>query len=118
MKTLPALAALAVAGAFVAPTVSQAQEANSVRVTYADLNLASLGGQNALKGRMVGAARVVCHFREDAQDSHDMWLSTASNDCRSDAMAKAQPQYEAAVAAARHGSVTVLDGAALIITAP
>ena len=114
MKTLPALAALVVAGAFVAPTVSQAQEANSVRVTYADLNLASLGGQHVLQGRISNAARVVCYVEED---SHDLTLATETTACRSGAMAMAQPQYEAAVAAARHGSVTVLDGAALIISA-
>jgi UrcA family protein len=114
MKTLPALAALAVAGAFVAPTVSQAAEANSVRVSYADLNLASSGGQHVLQGRIAGAARVVCYVQEE---THDLTLASATNACRSDAMAMAQPQYEAAVAAARHGTVTVLDGAALIVSA-
>ena len=39
LKTLPALAALAAATALVVPTVSQAAEQNSVRVSYADLNL-------------------------------------------------------------------------------
>ena len=38
-KTIPALAALAISTALVVPTVSQAAERNSVRVSYADLNL-------------------------------------------------------------------------------
>ena len=59
-KTLPALAALAVATALVVPTVSQAAEKNSVRVSYADLNLTTDFGQHKLQRRIVFAARLVC----------------------------------------------------------
>jgi UrcA family protein len=113
LKTLPAFAALLAAGALVAPTVSEAAESNSVRVSYADLNLASDLGQNMLQRRITGAARVVCVI----EDSKELALASATNECRKDAVASAQLAYEAAVAAARRGTVTVLDGAALIITA-
>ena len=113
LNTLSALAALAVASALVAPTVSQAEEPNSVRVSYADLNLASGDGQHLLQRRITGAARTVCVI----EDSKELALRSATNLCRSDAIASAWPAYERAVAAVRHGTVTVGTGAALIVTA-
>lgn len=41
LKAIPAFAALLTASVLVVPTVSQAAESNSVRVSYADLNPAS-----------------------------------------------------------------------------
>lgn len=114
LKTIPAVAALVVASALVVPTVTQAQETHSMRVSYADLNLGSNAGQASLQRRIAGAARIVCVI----EDSREMALQAATKDCRSDAIASAEPAYEAAVAAAKHGSVTVLDAAALIVTAP
>jgi UrcA family protein len=113
LKTISALAALAVASAVVLPTVSQAEEPNSVRVSYADLNLGSDVGQHVLQRRIAGAARIVCVI----EDSKEIALRSATNVCRSEAMARAQPAYASAVAAARHGTVTI-DAAALIIAAP
>ena len=112
LKAMPAFAALVVAAAFVTPTVSQAAGSNSFRVSYADLNLASDVGQRALQGRITRAARVVCVF----EDSRQLDLAIATNLCRSDAISRAQPAYEEAVAAARHGTVTVGGAAALIVT--
>jgi UrcA family protein len=113
LKTICALAALAIASALVAPTVSQAEEPNSVRVSFADLNLASDSGQRTLQRRITGAARTVCVI----EDSRELGLSRATNDCRNDAIASARPAYEAAVASAtRHGTVTILDTAALTVT--
>jgi UrcA family protein len=112
LKTLPALAALAVAGALVIPTISQAAETNSVRVSYADLNLVSSVGQHTLQGRIAYAARVVCVI----EDSRELALASATNACRSDAIDRAQPAYEAAISAARHPSVTVLGSTSLIVT--
>jgi UrcA family protein len=112
-RSLPIIAALAAAGTLVLPTVSQASESNSVRVSYADLNLASDAGAHALQGRIAFAARTVCEI----EDSREIALANATNECRSDAVSRAQPAYEAAVSAARGGTVTVLDGAALIVTA-
>ena len=42
LKPTLAFAAILVASALLTPTVSQAAETNSVRVSYADLNLASI----------------------------------------------------------------------------
>ena len=113
LKTLPALAALVVATALVTPTVGQAAEAISVRVSYADLNLATGFGQNKLERRIAFAARSVC----GTADPRDLNFVRAVSDCRDGTIADAQPAYEAAVASARHGMVTVIDGAALIVTA-
>ena len=112
VKTLPALAALVVASALVMPTVSQAAEQNSVRVTYADLNLATNFGQQRLQGRIAFAASVVC----GPADHRDIPFIEAVGECRTATIADAQPAYQAAIASARHGEVEVL-GAALIITA-
>jgi UrcA family protein len=114
LKTLPALAALAVASALVVPTVSQAQDTASVRVSYADLNLATDFGQNKLQHRIAYAAETVC----DKADPFDLNYTRAVSDCRTGAVAGAQPAFFAAVAAARHPSVTVLDATALIVTRP
>lgn len=108
-KAIPALAALAAAAMLVVPTVTQAANSNSVRVSYADLNLTSDAGRQVLQGRIAFAARVVCEF----EDSRELALATATNLCRSDAVERAQPAYQAAVARAVHPTVTV--GAASII---
>jgi UrcA family protein len=114
LKTLPALAALVVASALVVPTVSEAQDTASVRVSYADLNLATDFGQNKLQHRISYAAETVC----DKADPFDLNYTRAVSDCRIGAVAGAQPAFLAAVAAARHPSVTVLDATALIVTRP
>jgi UrcA family protein len=112
LKTLSALAAVAVASALVAPTVSQADEPNSVRVSFADLNLASNVGQHMLQRRIAGAARTVCVI----EDSRELALASATKACRGAAIASARPAYEAAVASAtRQGTVTILDSAALVV---
>jgi UrcA family protein len=114
LKTVTAFAALLVASTLVATTVSHAAEPDSMRVSYADLNLASATGQRTLENRIVRAARIVCVY----DDSRDTDLAIEVNACRSDAVAGAQPAYTAAVNAARRGTVTVLDAAALIVTTP
>ena len=113
MKTLPALGALFVASVLVVPTVSQAATTNSVRVSYADLNLATAPGRDVLEGRIAGAARRVCEI----EDSRELALAQATNVCRSAAISDAQPAVDAAIAAVLKGSVTVLDAAALIVSA-
>lgn len=112
-KTLSALAALAVAAAVVVPTVTQAAETDSVRVSYADLNLTSDFGQGKLQRRIAFAAQVVC----GPADHRDVPFIQKVTECRRGTIADAQPAYLAAVASARHGTVEILDGAALIITA-
>jgi len=113
LKTLPAIAALVVAGALVVPTVSLAAAADSVRVSYADLNLTTAFDQARLQRRISFAATFVC----GPADHRDIPFARAVGKCRSETIADVQPAYEAALAAARIPSVTVLDSAALIVTA-
>jgi UrcA family protein len=111
MKTIPVLAALAATSLLIVPTVSRGAEPNSVRVSYADLNLASDAGASILSKRIVGAARVVCEI----EDSRELPLAKATNACRNQAIAGAQPQYLAAVSAARHPTITVVPTAIEVI---
>ena len=112
LKPTLALAAVLVATTLVTPTVSQAAESNSVRITYADLNLASKVGQHRLQARIADGARIVCEI----EDSKQMDLAAATNACRSDAIEGARPAYEAAVAASLHPSVDVLGAASIVVT--
>ena len=114
MKTVIAVAAVLAASAFVVPTVAQAQEVASARVSYADLDLASDLGQQNLQRRIFHAAESVCGI---GAIRVDLKFALLAADCRDDAVATAQPQFLAAVDAARHGTVTVGGAAALIITA-
>lgn len=114
LKTFSALAALAAASAIVVPTVSNAEQILSVRVPYSDLNLASRAGQDTLTSRISGAAKYVCEG-----DLNTIDAISAVFACRSDAVASAQPAYRAAVAeATRHGTVTVLESASLVVAKP
>lgn len=107
---LAAVAAVAVAAALVVPTVSQAAESVSMRVSYADLNLGSDAGSQVLQRRIAIAARVVCGFEESKL--YDVIVAT--NACRSGAIEGARPAYEAAVASARHGTVIVGEAAIIV----
>jgi len=113
LKTFSAFGALIVASALVVPTVSQAATSQSVSVSYRDLNLAQDAGRRALAGRISIAARNVCEI----EDSRELALSNATKSCRTGAIDAAQPQVDAAIAAVRKGTVTVLDAAALIVSA-
>jgi hypothetical protein len=50
------------------------------------------------------------------EDSRELALARATNECRGDAIASAQPAYDAAVAAARRGTVIIGAGAALTVS--
>jgi len=113
LKTIPALAALVVATALVVPTVSHAAAPDAMTVSYADLDLGSATGQDRLQRRIGYAAETVCEVGR----SIEVARVAASNGCRADAIANVRPAFEAAVNAARRGTVTVLDAAALIVTA-
>ena len=114
LKPLSAIAAVMFATVLVTPTVSHAQEATSATVSYADLNLADAGGRAALTNRIAGAAGQVC---ATGASQRELELFQFSHSCRLGAIASARPAYDAAVAAARRGTVTVLTGAALTVTA-
>ncbi|HEX8840551.1 MAG TPA: UrcA family protein [Sphingomicrobium sp.] len=113
LKTFPALAALAAASALLVPTVSQAEDQNSVRVSYADLDLAKSIGQQRLQHRIAFAAERVCGFA----DARDLNYTRAVGDCRTETVADAQPAFQAAVARALRPSVTVLEAATIVVTA-
>lgn len=112
LKAIPAIAALLVASALIVPTVSQAAVSNSVRVSYADLNLASDAGASILERRIDFAARTVCEI----EDSREMALAHAASLCRDQAIKDARPQFVIALAAARHPSAIMLP-AAITVTA-
>jgi UrcA family protein len=114
LKTISAVAALAVASVFAVPTVSQAEDSQSVRVSYADLNLASVDGRHRLQHRVTYAAKTVCDLGET---SSQLSLAALTKDCREDTIARAQPQLAAVIDANRRGTVTVGGAAALILTA-
>jgi UrcA family protein len=113
LKPLLALAALATASGLLVPTATQAAATNSYRVSYADLNLASDSGRQTLERRIAFGARVVCEI----EDSRELALAAATKACRSDAINGVQPAYEAAVAAARRGTVE-LGASVLIVSVP
>lgn len=113
LKSISAVAAVLAATALVAPTVSQAAARESVRVSYADLNLGSDTGQRILGQRIDHAARTVCMVGK----WRNLALVHATEECRDETIAAARPAFEAAVHDARRGTVTVLDAAALIVTA-
>jgi len=114
LKTVPALAALAISAALVVPTISYADDLPTARVSYADLDLASNGGQKTLIRRMSFASDSLCGVGK----WKPIGLADDAANCSRETMAGAQPAYAAAVARARHGTVEVLDTSALIITAP
>ena|SRR5579872_2945328 len=113
LKTFPALAAMAAASIAVVPTISRAADTDSVRVSYADLNLISTFDQARLQNRIHSAAEIVC----GPADHRDVAFAKAVGHCQMATVADAQPAFAAAVAASRHPSVTVLEATALVVTA-
>jgi UrcA family protein len=85
----------------------------SARVPYGDLNLASDAAQNALQQRISLAATTVCNTAGPA----NLQFLRVDSECRDGAIASAQPAFNDAVAAARHGSVIIGAGAALTVSA-
>jgi UrcA family protein len=112
-KTLPLIGAMLCAGAMIIPSVSHASEVTSARVLYGDLNLASAEGQSALHRRVDFAADQMCGVGR----WKGLGIQDEASACSQDAVASAQPAVSAAIGASLRGSVTVLDGAALIISA-
>jgi UrcA family protein len=89
-----ALAATACAVATLSMTAAPASAADitvmpetvTVRVSYADLNLASAEGRARLDRRIAGAARSICGSFFPA----DLDMATLVRDCRADAIASAR----------------------------
>ncbi len=114
LKPVSAIAAVLLASALLVPTVSHAEDARSATISYADLNLADVAGRATLASRIAGAASNLC---DTDADQRELELFQFTRTCRLGAIANAQPAYDAAVAAARRGTVTVLSGATLSVTA-
>lgn len=112
-KILCAAASIIAASLTVIPTVASAQEARSVQVSYADLDLSNAGGEAALARRIDRAAQFVCG---EGTVHPGLDVATAVRQCRATAVADARPAFEAAVRAAR-AEVEVLT-AALTVGAP
>lgn len=105
-------ALLFVGSTLMATTPAHADDSNSVRISYADLNLASPVGRQTLLRRIAWGARTVCLL----EDSRELSLYFTTKECRNNAVVRARPAYEAAVAQFLHPSVRVLDTAALVVT--
>ena len=112
-KTIPVLAAIAVASALLVPTVSQAASADQATVSYADLNLRGQQGRDKLLRRIDFAARSVCAVSQ-ATALGDIGRAA---DCHEDALARVQPAFDSAVRSALNPNVTISSAASLIISA-
>ena len=110
---LKVITAALLAAAALAPNAASAATGTSVAVSYADLNLGSSIGRTLLQHRITAAAADVCEYGK----FQDIGRMSAATSCRAGAIDAAQPAYEQAVASARRGTVTVLSGASLIVTA-
>jgi len=116
LKAITALGAIAVASALFVPTASLASPMDAELVTasvyYGDLNLSHQGDVNALRYRIKGTAQSLCgsSFR------YELVNGVGRKVCVTDAVASAQPAFDAAVGAARRGSVTII-GSSLIVSA-
>jgi UrcA family protein len=121
LKALSVVGAVAVAAVLLIPTVSLASpvsedqaQSRSATVSFGDLNLGSQTGVDRLQTRIHGAARQVCGISAPAPLTEIKF----NRDCYKGAVASAQPGFDEAVAAARHGVVLVGAGASLIVSAP
>lgn len=94
-------AALALAGAIISTPAyaASAGEAQSVTVRTAGLDLDSPVGRAALTRRIVHAAGMVCGH----PDERDLYGSQLTKACRTDAIDRAMPQVQLALAAGKAG---------------
>ena len=85
------VAGLITAGLAAAPAVAQAPA--GIAVSYADLNLGSAAGREALDGRIAGAAAQLCGFARPVELG---WAAAVAT-CRAETIALTQPQRNAAI---------------------
>lgn len=93
-RTTIFLAALAATAATVSFPAFATEAAPTTEVRYADLNLATAGGAQALKARVERAAKRVCRIDGD----RTLASAAQAKACTSIAIAKAMPQVELALA--------------------
>ena len=77
-------------------------DAVTVRVSYADLNLASAAGRARLERRVAGAARSIC----GNYATNDLRMFALVSECRADAIASAWTPTDVASNGARDLTVT------------
>ncbi len=77
--------AAALAGCLAVAAVANAESTPTVRVSYADLNLATQQGSQALYARIASAASQVCVV----DDIRDLQAMAAARSCRAEAIAQA-----------------------------
>ena len=77
-------------------------DAVTVRVSYADLNLASAAGRARLERRVAGAARSIC----GNYATNDLRMFALVSECRADAIASARTPTDVASNGARDLTVT------------
>ena len=100
-----AIAAMIVNVAAVAPVLAQPMP--SVEVHFADLNLGSDAGRTVLDRRIANAADQLCGEARPIE----LTLNAAVQACRSETIALAQPQRDAAV---RYGTVQIAQAAPVV----
>ncbi len=83
-----ALAAVTLAGAFVAPAT--AAETVTVKVDYSDLNLKSVAGKEALEARLAAAVKTAC----SKPDTRSLKSMQAWQNCKDSASSSAAEQFE------------------------
>ena len=101
MSVRTILAAAVVVASLGAAAPALAQSAESVTVSYADLNLGTASGRTALDRRITNAAEQLCGFYQPTE----LTWAAAVRACQSETVALAQPQVDAALR--ERGSVQV-----------
>jgi UrcA family protein len=89
-------------------------------ISYADLNLASLAGEETLKARVGGAVRSLCDETVGGEDGSLTW-KFATKHCLSSAWDQARPQISSAADRARDIATTgtsTIAAAAIVIKLP
>ena len=91
LRTIALAAAACAAASLTAPPAAAADilvapETVTVRVSYADLNLATAQGRARLDSRIAGAARSIC----GSFFAVDLTMAAQVRDCRADAIASAR----------------------------
>jgi len=107
MSPRKTILAAAFAAAFlntgVAVTPAAAQTADSVTISYADLNLANAAGRAVLDRRIAHAARQVCGQFAPVE----LRRNSLSRACQADVIASAEAQRSAIVLASNNANVRV-----------
>lgn len=90
---LAAVAALASTTLVTASAMAEPVAVKSAAVAFSDLDLTSRAGSATLQRRVNAAARQVCDFG----DARNLMARAASEECRAQALAQAEPQVDAAI---------------------